>query len=25
MDGKSLGKPVVDKTFVRFFHISGWN
>jgi hypothetical protein len=25
MDGKSLGKPGVDKTFVRFFHISGWN
>jgi len=24
MDGKSLGKPVIDKTFVRFFHISGW-
>jgi hypothetical protein len=25
MDGKSLGKPAVDKTFVRFFRISGWN
>jgi hypothetical protein len=25
MDGKSLGRPVVDKTFVRFFRISGWN
>jgi hypothetical protein len=25
MDGKSLGKPVVDKTFVRLFRISGWN
>ena len=25
MDGKSLGRPVVDKTFVRFSHISGWN
>jgi hypothetical protein len=25
MDGKSLGKPGIDKTFVRFFYISGWN
>jgi hypothetical protein len=25
MDGKSLGKPTIDKTFVRFSHISGWN
>lgn len=24
MDGKSLGKPTVDRTFVRFSHISGW-
>jgi hypothetical protein len=25
MDGKSLGKPVVDRSFVRYFHIRGWN
>jgi len=25
MDGKSLGKPTLDKTFVRYFRISGWN
>jgi hypothetical protein len=25
MDGESLGKPFVDKVFVRYFHISGWN